>query len=434
MKGSELVAPDPGHLAYVETDTSWEPMEAKAGPLEVMTLPTNSESYSGEGRDQDPDHSSPTVVQDREDAAMAVDGSGGGGSDFPGGFGSNVNTSPGSDASFSLKPPPSTENPFQTQTVVEYTSVSQWQLVDRPTTTFAAVVASSQGSGGTAEEARGEIVYVRRPTEKLFPITSSKHFSSFPSVVRKQSVNLAMGTERPLSLNETTTHGFTSRPTAHMEPLTTTTTSTEDTRGTDPGEPTEEPPISIAWLHVEEETTSATHVAVDEPKTTTVLFAPTATDSFLNVTDRQAEAASVVSRSFVAGHGWKPSGGEEQASEEGRTSVTTANTEAPSFGVAVPTWVYGINPSGVRIPKRTKYRWNEQASEEVNVNAEYSVSDPNSKEGDIPNLSNEEDDDIHNPNSMEDNVPDPSSEEEDVTDPSSEEGDALGMLGRNLKK
>ncbi|KAJ7998712.1 hypothetical protein DPEC_G00207730 [Dallia pectoralis] len=96
--------------------------------------------------------------------------------------------------------------------------------------------------------------------------------------------------------------------------------------------------------------------------------------------------------------------------------------------------------------KRTKYRWNEQASEEVNVNAEYSVSDPNSKEGDIPNLSNEEDDDIHNPNSMEDNVPDPSSEEEDVTDPSSEEEDvhntnsewgdnssALGMLGRNLK-
>ncbi|KAJ7994745.1 hypothetical protein DPEC_G00252660 [Dallia pectoralis] len=99
------------------------------------------------------------------------------------------------------------------------------------------------------------------------------------------------------------------------------------------------------------------------------------------------------------------------------------------------------------IPKRTKYRWNEQASEEVNVNAEYSVSDPKSKEGDLPNLSNEEDDDIHNPNSMEDNVPDPSSEEEDVTDPSSEEEDvhntnsewgdnssALGMLGRNLKK
>ncbi|KAJ8006938.1 hypothetical protein DPEC_G00112400 [Dallia pectoralis] len=74
------------------------------------------------------------------------------------------------------------------------------------------------------------------------------------------------------------------------------------------------------------------------------------------------------------------------------------------------------------------------------------VSDPNSKEGDILNLSNEEDDDIHNPNSMEDNVPDPSSEVEDVTDPSSEEEDvhntnsewgdnssALGMLGRNFK-
>ncbi|KAJ7997202.1 hypothetical protein DPEC_G00226510, partial [Dallia pectoralis] len=84
---------------------------------------------------------------------------------------------------------------------------------------------------------------------------------------------------------------------------------------------------------------------------------------------------------------------------------------------------FKLEHPGVRIPKRTKYRWNEQASEEVNVNAEYSVSDPNSKEGDIPNLSNEEDDDIHNPNSMEDNVPGPSSEEEDVTDPSSEEED-----------
>ncbi|KAL1023056.1 hypothetical protein UPYG_G00035910 [Umbra pygmaea] len=225
MKGSNLGAPGRGRLVYVGKSSTWEPMEAKAGPLEVMTMPANLENYSGEGRDQEADHSIPRATLERENgnAALGEDGSGRGGSDFPGGFRSDVNTNPASGASGSTKPPPSGVDPTQTQTVPEYSGVSQWQLVGLYTTTRATVSAdgSSLGPVGAAEEARGEIVYVRRPTEKLLPATSSKN-DGFPPVFKKQSLNIARGTVIHQSLDEATTPGFTSRP---NEPLTTMQTS-----------------------------------------------------------------------------------------------------------------------------------------------------------------------------------------------------------------
>lgn len=353
MKGSKLEAPGLGHVAYMGKDSTWEPMEAKAGPLEVMALPTNPESYSGEGRDQDEDRSIPQSILEREDKETEAEGSGRGGNDFPGGIGSNGDTNPGSGASGSIKPLLSALKPTQTQsqnqTLAEPTTMSQWQLVDQPTTssTAASAAVSSRGPGGTAEEARGEIVYVRRPTEKLLPATSSKK-GGFSPVVRKQNLNTTRVTERQRSPDETTTPGVTSRAAAPMEPLTTIKTSTADTQRTDS---TREPPISIVWVPVErEKTISTTPLTRDGPQTATASTQLTTPVSILKSSDREAESRLAVSESFVVGKGWKPLGGRNPKSKEDKTPVTTEKTEKrekTTFGVIVPSWGFGLNPSGI---------------------------------------------------------------------------------------
>lgn len=354
MKGSKLEAPGLGHVAYMGKDSTWEPMEAKAGPLEVMALPTNPESYSGEGRDQDEDRSIPQSILDREDKETEAEGSGRGGNDFPGGIGSNGDTNPGSGASGSIKPLLSALKPTQTQsqnqTLAEPTTMSQWQLVDQPTTssTAASAAVSSRGPGGTAEEARGEIVYVRHPTEKLLPTTSSKK-DGFPPVIRKQSLNTARVTEGQRSPNEATTPGFTSRPAASMEPLTTIKTSTANNQRKDSSDSTstKEPPISIARVPVErEETASTTSLTRDGPQTTAALTQLTTTLSFLKGSDHEEESRLAVSKPFVVGKRWKPLGGMNPTSKEDKTPVTTEKTEKNPFGVFVPTWGYDLNPSG----------------------------------------------------------------------------------------
>ncbi|XP_031642032.1 neurocan core protein [Oncorhynchus kisutch] len=357
MKGSKLV-PE-GHMAYVGKDSTWEPMEAKAGPLEVMTMPTNPENYSGEGRDQDEDHSIPHDVLEREegDKETETEGSGRGVNDLPRGFGSNGNSNPASGASSSTKPPVSGMKPTQTQTqsqtVAEHTTISQWQLVDQPTTSPAAAASaagSSQGPGGTVEEARGEIVYVRRPTEKLLPATSSKK-GGFSPVIRKQNLNTTRVTERQRSLDEATTPGVTSRPAAPMEPLTTIKTSTADTQRTDS---TREPPISIIWVPVErEKTISTTPLTRDGPQTATASTQLTTPLSILKSSYREAESRLAVSESFVVGKGWKPLGGRNPKSKEDKTLVTTEKTEKNPFGVIVPTWGYDLNPSAEDNPCQT---------------------------------------------------------------------------------
>eukprot|EP00063_Salmo_salar_P029383 XP_014004218.1 PREDICTED: neurocan core protein [Salmo salar] len=364
MKGSKLEAPGLGHVAYMGKDSTWEPMEAKAGPLEVMALPTNPESYSGEGRDQDEDRSIPQSILEREDKETEAEGSGRGGNDFPGGIGSNGDTNPGSGASGSIKPLLSALKPTQTQsqnqTLAEPTTMSQWQLVDQPTTssTAASAAVSSRGPGGTAEEARGEIVYVRHPTEKLLPTTSSKK-DGFPPVIRKQSLNTARVTEGQRSPNEATTPGFTSRPAASMEPLTTIKTSTANNQRKDSSDSTstKEPPISIARVPVErEETASTTSLTRDGPQTTAALTQLTTTLSFLKGSDHEEESRLAVSKPFVVGKRWKPLGGMNPTSKEDKTPVTTEKTEKrekTTFGVIVPSWGFGLNPSAEDNPCQT---------------------------------------------------------------------------------
>lgn len=345
-------------------------MEAKAGPLEMMTLPTslrqdNPEHYSGQGRDQDgEDANTPSATRTASGEEREIEGSSEG-SNFPGGFGlkaSNVDSS-GVELSPETK---SSLSQSQTElvTVAEHTTLSQWQLVEQPTT-------PSQGSQepDPAEEARGEILYVRRPTNNLSSASSRRgegsSNSGFTPVFRKHS----KGTSRKEVLTPT--------PEALMELLTTSemTTvellTTRDSQRTDPTSTaattekssdratTEEPSISISWVQEEREKTSTTDLqshlsATPAPsegsQTTTGVIQLTtfASDSKAGATEM--ESRSAVSESFVVGSQWTPFKGMNPKSEEHKASVTTENkdnkdTNSP-FGILVPNWAFGLIPSG----------------------------------------------------------------------------------------
>ncbi|XP_028259639.1 neurocan core protein [Parambassis ranga] len=336
-----------GNAAYVGKHPTWEPMEAKAGPLEVMTLPTslrqdNPENYSGEGKDQDAEGANTAAAKSASGEEKDTEGSGEG-SNFPGGFGFKVN-----------KLTTDTESSHSQSdfvTVAEYTTLSQWQLVQQPTT-------PPQGSkeADTAEEARGEILYSRRPTDNLSSAPSPRgeggSSSSFSPVFKKQS--------KATSGNEV----LTTTQEALIEVLTTsevTTVELQSTQRTDPAaratstestSTTEKPSISISWVQEEQEkTTSSPDLqgrlsatpALNEEVTATVIHLTTYT-SGSNSGATEMESRSAVSESFIVGSRWTSSKGSE--SEEQKTPVTTENTDTKNpFGILIPNWAFGLIPS-----------------------------------------------------------------------------------------
>ncbi|KAK1896485.1 Neurocan core protein [Dissostichus eleginoides] len=154
MRASKLGPPGKG--PFLGKRPTWEPMEAKSGPVEVMTLPTSlrrdiPENYSGQGKDQDGEDVNAARVASGEEKEMEGSGEG---SNFPDGFG--------------LKANKSSLSQTEAVTVAEHTTLSHWQLVPQPTTT----------PSDTAEEARGEILYVHRPTDNLSSAPSRRGESS----------------------------------------------------------------------------------------------------------------------------------------------------------------------------------------------------------------------------------------------------------------
>lgn len=364
MRGSKLGPP--GNVAYVGKRPTWEPMEAKAGPLEVMTLPTslrqdNPENYSGQGKDQDgEDANAPSAARTASGEEREVEVSGEG-SNFPAGFALKA----GSVDSSGVKLSPEIESSLsqsQTElvTVAQHTTLSQWQLVEQPTT-------SPQGSQepDTAEEARGEILYVRRPTDNLSSASSRRGegSSGFTPVFRKHS----KGTSRK--------EVVTSTPEALMEVLTTSEVTTvellttRDTQRTDPpttvsstekpsyGATTEEPSISISWVQEEPERTTSTPNLQSDPsatpapsegsQTTPGVVQLTTFASGSNIGATEMESRSAVSESFVVGSRWTPFRNTSPKSEEHKASETTDNKDKNNpFGILVPNWAFGIIPSG----------------------------------------------------------------------------------------
>uniref|UniRef100_UPI003AAFEC00 neurocan core protein n=1 Tax=Centroberyx gerrardi TaxID=166262 RepID=UPI003AAFEC00 len=361
MRGSKLGPP--GNVAYVGKSSTWEPMEAKAGPLEVMTLPTslrldNPENYSGEGRDQDEEAgNNPPATRTVTGEEKEMEGSGEG-SNFPGGIGSNVNTNTLDSSSVKLSPKTEsslTQGQTEHMTVAEHTTLSQWQLVEQPTT-------PSQDPQGpeTAEEAKGEILYVRRPTE---------HLSSAPDQARIKQV--------------TKSDVVTSTPEALMEPLTTSETTTAellmttDTQRTDPTTTTtttttgdssdsasaKEPSISIAWDQVEKEKTagtvdpqsrlSATPTPSDGSQSTVAFIQLTTLASYPKGGATEMESRSAVSESFVVGSRWTPFKAVNPKPKEDQAPATKDTAYKNPFGILVPNWGFGLNPSVENNPCQT---------------------------------------------------------------------------------
>ncbi|KAG7238985.1 hypothetical protein INR49_030250, partial [Caranx melampygus] len=352
MHGSKLGLP--GNMAYVGKRPTWEPMEAKAGPLEVMTLPTflrqdNPENYSGEGKDQDGEDASrtPSVTTSTPGEEKGIEGSGEG-SNFPGGFEkvnnldrSGVKLSPDTDSSLS-----------EFVTVAGHTTLSQWQLVKQPTTT-----PQHSQEPDTAEEARGEILYVHQPVDNL-PSASSKRGegssnSGFTPVYPKHSKDtsteeLVTSTSETLmdvlTTSEVTTPELLTTTDAQRTDPMTTATSTENTS-------TEEPSISISWVQGEKESTSIPNLQEDPAtpapstgsQTITGVIQLTTFTSNSNVGVTQMESRSAVSESFVVGSRWTPFKGVNKKPEEHKDKETT-DTKNP-FAVLVPNWAFGLIPS-----------------------------------------------------------------------------------------
>lgn len=364
MRGSKLGPP--GNVAYVGKRPTWEPMEAKAGPLEVMTLPTslqqdNPENYSGQGRDQDgEDANTPSAATTASGEERVMEGSGEG-SNFPGRFGLKANNLDSSGVKLS---PETVSSVSQSQTelvtVAEHTTLSQWQLVEQPIT-------PPQGSQepNTAEEARGEILYVRRPTDNLFSASSQRGEGStnsgFTPVFRKHSKGTGrkeMGTSTPevlmeaLTTSEMTTVELLTTEDTQRTDATTTATTTENPSDS---ATTEEPSISISWVHEEGQKTStpdlqdhlsATPAPSEGSQTTRVIQLTTFASDF-NVGATEMESRSAVSESFVVGSRWTPFKDVSQKSEEPKAASTRDNKDTNNpFGILVPNWAFGLIPSG----------------------------------------------------------------------------------------
>ncbi|KAK2835741.1 hypothetical protein Q5P01_016225 [Channa striata] len=258
MRGSKR---GPGNVAHVGKHATWEPMEAKAGPLEVMTLPTSfrqdsPENYSGEGKDQDgEDTNSPSAAPATLGEEKDIEGSSEGGN-FPGEFGVKANNL---DSSAS----PETESPLshtETVTVARHSAQSQWKLVEQPTSP-----PQSSQDPDTSMEARGEILYIHQPTDNLSSASTLRAESSsnlgFTPVFSKHDKDTSREeavTSTPEELMEVLTTSEVTAVELLTDTQSTDPTATATTTEESPGSfSTDEPSISISWVQEEKEKTTS---------------------------------------------------------------------------------------------------------------------------------------------------------------------------------
>ncbi|KAK7889240.1 hypothetical protein WMY93_024800 [Mugilogobius chulae] len=302
MRASKLGPP--GNMGYVgKRQPHWEPMEAKAAPLEIMTMPIsrrhdNPENYSGEGKEEEEEEGENREC--REDVLAEL-------------FDINGKESSESDLS---------EDMNDVVTVAEHTTLSRWQLVEQPT---------SAPKGPPSEEAKGEILFIRRPTEQHRDERKSTFNSAFTpknTKLTQESKSSEIHTQLLTTAAVTTTR--------EMERTDPTTVPTPADRV-----PTEES-ISISW------------VLPDDPdhQTSTDIIQLTTQASELRIGVTEMESRSAVSESFVVGSKWPPF----KKSEEKKTLESTDNNKGKTnkpFGFLVPSWAFGLIPSGDTNPCQT---------------------------------------------------------------------------------
>uniref|UniRef100_A0AAR2KXQ6 Neurocan core protein n=2 Tax=Pygocentrus nattereri TaxID=42514 RepID=A0AAR2KXQ6_PYGNA len=330
------------------------PMEAKRGALEIMAIPVsqdNHENFSGEGRDLieesyplpegPPSQTSPQSQNTEEEK----DTDGSGGKDL-------FNTSQIKDSL-----------PSEDQSVILRTTV-QWKLVDPsagPTgmpPSGASISGPKQNDSDStaAEEARGEILYMRRPTE----ITRNDPFNKVrvPLVKRKQNLNALVTSETqppfaattlelsPEATRATDVSSSVTMTTINNQIPTTDATTTRDFASTTD-------PIMFTWLPVVQEethdlqthlpTTTVTVVGFETMSTTLQLTTPDAKE-----TSQPAESRSGVSESFVVDHGWTTPG-QDSLPAESQPSTTTGKVSGDNSSEAVVD--FGSTPTVALVEK-----------------------------------------------------------------------------------
>nr|XP_040040619.1 LOW QUALITY PROTEIN: neurocan core protein [Gasterosteus aculeatus aculeatus] len=277
------------------------------------------------------------------DGSLAMEGSSDG-SSFPGGFGSKAKSSP--EVKPSLVP-----SPTQPVTVGELTSPSQWQLVQQPTTPPGGPLEPEP-----AEEARGEILYVRGPTHDPAhdptsppsPGEGSTSDSALSAGFKKYGESTSR-VEAPTSAPGVLTEALTT-PAATAAELQTTggARRTDPTAATTPpGNPpesatTEEASISISWVQEEREKTTRDLSAAPALSTSGAVWLTTAASgsNAAAAAATEMESRSAVSESFVVGSRWTPFKSASPKSEDHEAPVSKEASNP--FGSVEPNWAFGF--------------------------------------------------------------------------------------------
>lgn len=339
---------------------TWKSLEAKAAALEMITLPTSPqqnipENYSGQGRDQDGEEAnSPTATRPVSGEEGEIEGSSEGGG-FPDG------SQPALDeGGHSVKMTPVTwagQSQAEMLTLAEHSSLSPWQPLEQSTTQ-----PQSSKEEEPAEEARGEILYIHRPTH-IFSSADSQRGeggsnSVFAPAVEKQSEGTVLKEvsnstpEAPVEVLTTSemtpVERLPTRDSQDVDPTTAATTEESTARA-----PTDEPAISISWVREDSEKTSPTGLQQHLSPTPVATDAPPASPEVARApnsdpTVTEMESRSAVTESFVVGSQGPPFKGVSPESEEPKSSTTTdyKDTHNP-FGILVPNWTFGLVSPGM---------------------------------------------------------------------------------------
>uniref|UniRef100_A0A8C5BJQ1 Neurocan n=1 Tax=Gadus morhua TaxID=8049 RepID=A0A8C5BJQ1_GADMO len=246
--------------------------------------------------------------------------------------------------------------------VEEHTTLTAYQLVQQPS-----AGPEDPTARGTEQEARGEILFVQRPTDNHMASTSSRREGSstswFTPVFRKQGRDQSRGVEEaPGSPPAVSTAEASAERLTTAAAQTTTTTTAEDpgmeteavTAATSPGgRSAEELSISVSWVRAERTERTATDTAYSRSRhsSTGGQTSPTPDPALppTNVSDPTggrvtgSEARPAVSESFVVSGRWTPPAIKtptpKEKGEGGQSEArTTETTDQNPLGAFLPNW------------------------------------------------------------------------------------------------
>uniref|UniRef100_A0A3B3DJS3 Neurocan core protein n=3 Tax=Oryzias melastigma TaxID=30732 RepID=A0A3B3DJS3_ORYME len=327
--------------ARVVQESSWQPLEAKAGSLEVMTMATslqqdNLENFSGEGKDEDASEVRNSAVSEED---KGQDGSG-----------------EGSNSSDTLEITVKHQKSYYTQlgsvtdsifnlsdadvvTVSEHTSLFRWQLSEHPTKS-----PESSTEPDTPEEARGEILYAHQLLQNLS--SASSHAEVLPASGRQSKDEIKTTSEDDLWTMLTTSEA--------------TTVELSTTHTADVGVSASNSENTVRSFSLKEPSFSDVGVQRGMEKTTT----DSQMQSYASVTliptkEGDLQLTTIASKSGTITMESKAETPVEISPKSPKSmELTTLEPEASKdpnspFGILVPSWAFSLIPSVENNPCQT---------------------------------------------------------------------------------